>query len=146
MTKTNIRQLRNTLEVLSSNLIVMYDEALQRIERQNQGDRVLTERALRWIAFTYRPLTAQALQQAVATEPDARDFDTEAQSPIGLILDVCAGLLIYDEADQVVRLVHYTTQDYFDGLTCSRFDKAHSSIAVDCMIYLSYTCFQHDEP
>ncbi|KAL9013993.1 MAG: hypothetical protein Q9173_001335 [Seirophora scorigena] len=66
----------------------MYDDVLQRIESQNQGDRVLAERARRWIAFAYRPLTAQALQEFVATEPDARDFDTEAQSPIGLILDV----------------------------------------------------------
>ncbi|KAL8634792.1 MAG: hypothetical protein Q9226_009433, partial [Calogaya cf. arnoldii] len=88
-------------------------------------DRILAEKALRWVAYTYRPLNAEALQEALAIEPGDLDFDVEAMHRIGLILDVCAGLLIHDNENDTVRLVHYTAQDYFDRNAGSRFDKAH---------------------
>ncbi|KAL8858821.1 MAG: hypothetical protein Q9178_004738 [Gyalolechia marmorata] len=135
--------LKRALENLSSNLNVLYDDALSRIESQNQDDRELAEKALRWVAYTYRRFPLRALQEALAIDPDETFFDDEAISPIGLILDVCAGLLILDGEDEIVRLVHYTAQDYFDMVQTTRFDNVHAIIACDCVSYLSYECFQH---
>ncbi|KAI4257361.1 MAG: hypothetical protein L6R42_005724 [Xanthoria sp. 1 TBL-2021] len=141
-TKTSIKLLKKALDNLSTDLNVLYDEVLLRIESQNQDDRVLAEKALRWVAYTYRPLKVKALQEALAIEPGDLNFDIDAIPRIGLILDVCAGLLIYDEENKIVRLVHYTAQDYFDALASSKFDEAHVLIASDCVAYLNYDCFQ----
>ncbi|KAL8906113.1 MAG: hypothetical protein Q9171_006404 [Xanthocarpia ochracea] len=144
-TKTSIRMLKRALENLSSDLNVLYNDALSRIESQNQDDRELAEKALRWVAYTYRRFPVRALQEALAIDPDETDVEDEAMTPIGLILDVCAGLLILDEEDEIVRLVHYTAQDYFDMVQTTRFDNVHATIACDCVTYLSYECFQHSK-
>lgn len=88
----------------------------------------------------------RALQEALAIEPGEDDFDSDGMHPIGLILDVCAGLLIADEENEIVRLVHYTTQDYLDKLLASEFQDAHALIAGDGLTYLSYKVFQTEEP
>ena len=144
-TKTSIKKLKNALENLSTNLNVLYDEAILRIEEQNSDYRILAKKALRWVAYTYRPLTVEALQEALAIELEDLDFDIEAIQPIGLILDVCAGLLAFDEENEMVRLVHYTAQDYFDKLASSKFDDAHVLIAKECLVYLSYGIFQNSQ-
>ncbi|KAL9629418.1 MAG: hypothetical protein Q9204_005283, partial [Flavoplaca sp. TL-2023a] len=142
-TKTNIKMLKRALENLSSNLNDLYDNALERIESQNQDHQELAEKALRWVAYTHRPLEVRALQEALAIDPDETDFNEEAITSIGLILDVCAGLLILDKENGIVRLVHYTAQDYFDKAQSTRFNNVHATIACDCITYLSYDCFQH---
>ncbi|KAL8875352.1 MAG: hypothetical protein Q9198_006280 [Flavoplaca austrocitrina] len=142
-TRTNISKLKRALENLSSNLDDLYGDALVRIESQNQDHRELAEKALRWVAYTHERLEERALQEALAIEPDETDFDEEAITPIGLILDVCAGLLILDKENGTVRLVHYTAQDYFDKVQSTRFNNVHATIACDCITYLSYDCFQH---
>ncbi|KAL8994017.1 MAG: hypothetical protein Q9188_007184 [Gyalolechia gomerana] len=142
-TKTSIRMLKKALEDLSNDLSVLYNDAFSRIESQNQDDRKLAKKALRWVAYTYSPLTARALQEALAIELGDTDFDNEAITPIGLILDVCAGLLTLDKKNGTVRLVHYTAQDYFDTVQSTRFNNVHATIACDCVTYLSYDCFQH---
>ncbi|KAL8746242.1 MAG: hypothetical protein Q9184_007773 [Pyrenodesmia sp. 2 TL-2023] len=144
-TKTSVKLLKKALENLASDINVLYDDALLRIKSQSQDDRTLAERALRWVAFTYRPLRVEALQEALAIEPGDDDFDMEAIHRIGLVLDVCAGLLIHDGENKTVRLVHYTAQDYFDAHAQSTFDKAHTCIARECITYLSYECFQNHE-
>ncbi|KAL8896861.1 MAG: hypothetical protein Q9192_002870 [Flavoplaca navasiana] len=142
-TKTNISKLKRALENLSSDLNVLYDDALLRIESQNQDDRELAEKALRWVAYTHESLSVSELQEALAIDPEQTDFNEEAMASIGLILDVCAGLLILDKEDEVVRLMHYTAQDYFDAVQSTRFNNVHATIACDCVTYLSYDCFQH---
>ena len=144
-TKTSIKKLKSALDNLSTDLHVLYDEAILRVEEQNSDYRELAEKALRWVAYTYRPLQVEALQEALAIELEDLDFDVEAIQPIGLILDVCAGLLIYDEENEIVRLVHYTAQDYFDNLASSRYDDAHVLIAKECLVYLNYGVFQNSQ-
>ena len=142
-TKTSIKNLKSALENLSTDLNVLYDEAILRIEEQNSDYRILAVKALRWVAYTYRPLKVEALREALAIELDDLDFDVEAKQEIGLILDVCAGLLICDEENKMVRLVHYTAQDYFDKLASSKFGDAHVLIAKECLVYLNYGIFQN---
>ena len=142
-TNTNISKLKRDLENLSSDLNALYDDALKRIESQNQDDRELAEKALRWVAYTHRPLEERALQEALAIDPEETDFNEEAMTPIGLTLDVCAGLIILDKEKGTVRLVHYTAQDYFDKVQSTRFNNVHATIACDCVTYLGYDCFQH---
>ncbi|KAL8877179.1 MAG: hypothetical protein Q9198_004759, partial [Flavoplaca austrocitrina] len=97
-TKTNIKELKKALENLSTNINDLYDDAIARIESQNQDYRTLAEKALRWIAYAFRPLPVEALQEAVAIElvepgehtfddEGIQDFNNEAMPSIGSILD-----------------------------------------------------------
>ena len=137
--------LKKALTSLPNSLDVLYDDALLRIESQHQHDRDLAKRALCWIAYSFRPISANALLQALAVEPGEMVFDIEATPRITLVLDVCAGLLIRDRENGVVRLVHYTAQNYFEKLQQSRYRGSHGFIAKDCMTYLSYDCFKANE-
>ena len=89
--------LKKALANLSSDLDVLYDDALLRIESQHQDYRELAEKALCWIAYSFRPLSAGELQEALAIVPGEMDFDEEALPSINLVLDVCAGLLVHDQ-------------------------------------------------
>ncbi|KAL8698451.1 MAG: hypothetical protein Q9201_006562 [Fulgogasparrea decipioides] len=140
--KTSVKALKTAIQNLSSKLDDLYDDALRRIDSQSLDDRELAEKALRWVAYTYRPLDVKALLEALALETGQTDFDPEAIPPMYLVLDVCAGLLVYDKQNQLLRLVHYTAQDYFDRLAESRFKAAHNSIARECITYLSYDSLQ----
>ncbi|KAI4235910.1 MAG: hypothetical protein LQ349_002852 [Xanthoria aureola] len=145
-TKGNVKTLKEALRNLPTTLDELYDEAVQRINFQNQDDKLLALKALRWVAYTYRPLSFRMLQQALAIELGQVDFDKDSMHPIGLVIDVCAGLLIADSENKVVRLVHYTTQSYLDSLLTSRFQDAHSFIASDCITYMSYDTLQSEDP
>ena len=101
-TKISIKLLKKALDNLSTDINDMYDDALSRIESQNQDDRDLAQKALRWVAYTYRPLSMEALQEAVAIGIGEQDFDGEAIRPVGPTLDVCDGLLIHDKKTRVV--------------------------------------------
>lgn len=143
--KTNVRMLKKALSNLSNDLDVLYDDALLRIESQHHDDRELAEKALRWIAYSFVPLSASELQEALAIQSEEIDFDVEAVPSIILVLDVCAGLLVHDRENGKIHLVHYTAQDYFDRLEHSKFREAHPNMARDCITYLSYECFQSIE-
>ncbi|KAL9018700.1 MAG: hypothetical protein Q9185_004014 [Variospora sp. 1 TL-2023] len=135
--KTNIKAVKKAIANLPNGLNQLYDEAFERINGQKEDDRELAHRALRWVAYAYEPLTVHELEEALAIDPEADDFDREASPPISLVLDACAGLLITDEESATVRLVHYTAQDYFDSLTPSKLQDDHTALTRECIAYLS---------
>lgn len=72
-----------------------------------------------------------------------REFDDESKPGIDLIVSVCCGLVtinqdIAEEESQVVRLVHYTTQEYLSQIRDKWFPEAEERIADVCAIYLSF--------
>ncbi|KAL7817007.1 hypothetical protein V8C44DRAFT_347958 [Trichoderma aethiopicum] len=112
-----------------------YDEAMDRIDRQSPAQRRLGRRALEWITCAKRPLTRLELQHALALSPGGTTFDAENLREVDFIISVCAGLVTIDEETNVVRLVHYTTQEYFDRRQL--FPDAETKIGVLCCNYLS---------
>ncbi|KAL8931113.1 MAG: hypothetical protein Q9208_000217 [Pyrenodesmia sp. 3 TL-2023] len=142
----SVKTLKQAIENLPSTLNQLYDDAFRRIDDQNADDRDFANKALRWVAYTYRPLTVPELEEALAIEPQGRDFDSDAAPDIASVLEACAGLLIVDKETEQVRLVHYTAQDYLDTLLTSRYREAHASIAGDCITYLNYDVFQIWQP
>ncbi|KAI4117724.1 MAG: hypothetical protein LQ345_002100 [Seirophora villosa] len=140
--KTNIKAIKKAIVNLPNTLNSLYDEAFKRIDGQNEDDRELAHRALRWVAYAYEPLRVRMLEEALAIDPQADDFDREASPPIALVLNACAGLLIMEKETATVRLVHYTAQDYFDKLTTSRIQDAHTVLAGDCIAYLNAESIQ----
>jgi hypothetical protein len=59
-----------------------------------------------------RPLTVRVTARAV--EPDDNAIDEEALADETLMISECAGIVTFDRESNIIRLVHYTTEEYFE--------------------------------
>ncbi|KAH6693786.1 hypothetical protein F5X68DRAFT_258632 [Plectosphaerella plurivora] len=90
-----------------------YDDAMERIAGQLEDQEDLAKQVLMWITCAVRPLTTIELQEALAVELGEPELDPDNVPEIEDILSVCAGLVTVDDESDIIRLVHYTTQEYF---------------------------------
>ncbi|KAK4465531.1 ankyrin repeat-containing domain protein [Cladorrhinum samala] len=118
-----------------------YDEAVERIERQHHDQVELAKQVLSWITSAVRPLTTAELQHALAVEPDTMGLDEDNLPDIGDMVTVCAGLVTVDRESDVIRLVHYTTQQYFECTKALLSPNSEADITATCITYLSYDQF-----
>jgi hypothetical protein len=119
-----------------------YEEAMKRIQSQEAGFHELAKRVLSWITCARRPLTTLELRHALAVEVGDSELGEDNLQEIGEIVSVCASLVSIDEKSDIIRLVHYTTQEYFERTQTSWFPEAHRDIARTCITYLSFDTFQ----
>ncbi|KAM0255032.1 hypothetical protein ACHAQJ_006180 [Trichoderma viride] len=135
------------LEILSA----AYDDTMERIKGQKPGFRCLAESTLSWLCHAKRQLTTIELQHALAVniELDSgnipQEFDDDSIPGTELIVSTCCGLVTVDEESHVIRLAHYTTQEYFDRMREQLFPAAEASIANVCAAYLSFNIFESDK-
>jgi hypothetical protein len=91
-----------------------YGEAIKRIDGQMVEDRSLARRALSWISYAQRLLITKELCHALAIEPGDRALNNDNIYDVEDVISVCAGLVTVDEESSIIRLVYYTTQEYFE--------------------------------
>ncbi|KAJ7351373.1 hypothetical protein DFH08DRAFT_669216, partial [Mycena albidolilacea] len=135
------KAVRKALTGLPKNLYEGYDVAMQRIEAQNEEDREIAHSTLIWVANAKRPLSVEELRVALAVEPETQQLDKENLLKIEIILGVCAGLVIVDKESSVVRLVHYTTQEYWDRIQAQQFPNAQTQITYTLLTFLNFDGF-----
>jgi ankyrin repeat protein len=121
----------------------MYEGTLNRIEDQAQSDRELAKKVLMWLSNAARLLTTQELCTALSIDPEDTEFDEDNLLDTELIVSVCAGLVIVEGESGIVRLVHYTAQEYFDSVGQDRRAKEQEELAKTCLTYL---CFEDFKP
>ncbi|CAG8902065.1 unnamed protein product [Penicillium egyptiacum] len=99
---------------------------------------------LSWMTCAKRPLTTTELLNALAVEFEESKFYKDNLPNLEDIISVCAGLAAVstDGSGDIVQLVHYTTQEYFERTWTRWFPDAHSNIATTCVTYLSFDVFQ----
>ncbi|KAF2791757.1 ankyrin [Melanomma pulvis-pyrius CBS 109.77] len=141
-TKTKVISALNNLSKGSGALDDAYSEAIVRIDGQLQDDRILAKKVLSWISYAQRPLTTGELCQALAVESGDEELDLDNILDVEAILSVCAGLVTVDEESQVIGLVHYTTQDYLEGVREKWNPDAQYDIASTCLTYLCFKPFR----
>jgi len=132
----NKKQLRTNILDLPSELDQTYENALRRIRKQDITSVHRSHRILSWLSYAHRSLTVTTLQHALAIEPGEKTFDEEAITDEQILVSVCAGLVTVDEESQVIRLVHYTTQEYFERVRHEQFPNAQIEITQTCLTYL----------
>ncbi|KAI1847677.1 hypothetical protein JX265_013937 [Neoarthrinium moseri] len=93
------------------------------------------------VAEGMRLLSSAEMLHALAIHPNTTAIDTNYCPSINMIMSICAGLVIVDEESHTVRLVHYTTQEYFDKTRATWFTDAQERITESCVTYLSYEIF-----
>lgn len=120
-----------------------YDSAWMRINQQKEGFRNIAKRVLAWIVFAKRPLSTEELQHALAVKLGKDELDEDAIPQVHDMVSFCAGLVttyIHEESN-VIGLVHYTTQEYFERKKDDYFPDAEAMIARTCISYLSFKTF-----
>jgi len=91
-----------------------YEKALDRIQGQLPRKSTLAKRTLAWVTFAIRPLTTGELCHALAVELGKQELDIDNIPDIDTVVSMCSGLVVVDGVSDIVRLVHYTTQDYLE--------------------------------
>ncbi|KAH8743816.1 hypothetical protein F5883DRAFT_440557, partial [Diaporthe sp. PMI_573] len=119
-----------------------YEQAMERISRQKPGLKKLAMEVLSWITCAKRQLTTSELQHALATKKEKSEIDHGDLSHIRDMVSVCAGLVTVDEESGIIRLVHYTTQEYLEQTQKHWFPEAESAITTICVTYLSFRVFE----
>lgn len=142
--KTSPKAVKKALENLpkgSDALDISYKQAMQRIEDQKPGFSDLAKRTLSGITYAYELLTVAGLRHALAIEIRESIFDEENLDDIEDVLSACCGLVNIDPETEALRLVHYTTQDYFKKFGSCHFPNAREDIAVGDLTYLLFDEF-----
>jgi hypothetical protein len=116
-----------------------YEQAMKRIEGQEEAYRELAKQVLSWVTCAKRALSTAEVQHALAVTADMVDMDENFLPEVEILGSVCAGLVTIDEKSDIIRLVHYTTQEYFERT--SSFPNAETDITGTCVTYLSFNSF-----
>jgi hypothetical protein len=119
-----------------------YNEAIQRIKGQLPEEFELAKNVLSWITYAQRPLTTKELSHALAVEAGESELDEDNIPDVADMVSVCAGLVTVDEESNIIRLVHYTTQEYFERIRGDWNPYAQQEIASACLTYLSFETFR----
>jgi hypothetical protein len=135
--KNSVKDVRDALGNLPKKLDDTYDEVMTRILKQDEEDVVLAKSVLAWITYARRPLTVSVLQKALAITPECTQVDPSSYPEEDFMISACAGLVTVDPESTVIRLVHYTTQQYFQRVRDRLFPEAEATIAICCLTYLS---------
>lgn len=142
--KRSRRELKKTLNNLTTGKNA-YDEAygatMQRIHGQLLDQQELAMNVLMWIVYAKRPLETDELQHALSVELGELEFLEDNLPDIDDMVSACCGLVTVDEESHIIRLIHYTTQEFFDRQGSNIFPDAQAQIANVCATYLSFDEF-----
>jgi hypothetical protein len=108
--KHSVAQVRQATQNLPRGIDNAYDEAINRIQEQDEENRTLAFAVLSWIALACRPLCVTELRFAVAMAtgmaPHTTGLDSDDAIMETCLTSYCAGLVVIDEMTKIVRLVH----------------------------------------
>lgn len=91
-----------------------YEDAIKRIDHQPANRQHYARLTISWLVQCLQPMSPRELHHAV-TKPEhlERGLSASGLVKIDALVSFCAGLVTIDHESDVVRFVHYTTQEYF---------------------------------
>ena len=138
----HIKQALQNLPQGMKGLDETYEQAMRRIAGQEKGYQELAKQVLSWVTYAKRALSTAEVQHALAVKPGMLELNKDFLPEVEILNSICAGLVTIDEESSIVRLVHYTTQEYFKRTRNFWFSNAQRDIAVTCITYLSFNVFE----
>ncbi|KAK2788055.1 hypothetical protein FQN51_003050 [Onygenales sp. PD_10] len=149
MTKPTAGALRLALQTLprgAKGLDKTYDQAFERIKDQGEDLEELAKRVLAWAVYDRRPLTTAEMQHALAVRPGTTSLDEEFIPEVDDMVSACAGLVTMDKNNGIIRLIHYTTQEYLERILPNYFPEAKIYLTTTCLTYLMFDVFGNPCP
>jgi hypothetical protein len=122
---------------LPQKLDEVYKIALDRISSQDDFRHNLAISALAWLVCARRPLVLPELKHALAVQVGDRNLVENRFVDEELITSACAGIVIVDEGTNIVRLAHFTAEEYLRENQSTIFKDVQSNMAETCLAYLS---------
>ncbi|KAL7938651.1 hypothetical protein V8C35DRAFT_288776 [Trichoderma chlorosporum] len=136
-----VGHVRHALRNLPTSLDETYAQAMTRIESQGEAFQELAKQVLTWLICAKRVLSVAELRHAVAVKQGAAELDEDFIPDQETLGSVCAGLVTIDTESGVIRLAHYTIQEYFDREAVLWLRDAEANITRVCLTYLSFRVF-----
>ena len=143
-----IKQLREQSRSLNTKndnnevLAHVYQHVMNRISQDQPGRNALAMKVLMWLTCAKRQLKTLELQEALAINQDSYTLHPHDFPHPTDMVSVCAGLVTVDKESGIIRLVHYTTQEYLKSTRENWFPQAETTIARACIAYLSFWSLQ----
>jgi len=136
--ETTIHRRRQRLNSMTDGLGLgdAYGATLDRIKGQGGEKARLGMATLMWVSHAERPLKPDELLSALAIEIESPNLNSDNIPSIGTLLACCQGLVVIDKEASIVRLTHFTLQEYLRAHP-QLFGTAHSTIAETCLSYLN---------
>ncbi|KAJ2998404.1 hypothetical protein NUW58_g329 [Xylaria curta] len=83
-----------------------------------------------------RPLSPRELSHALSVDESSEAFDEEKVPDIDDLVAACIGLVVLDDASNIVHLVHKSAAEYFERTKSRWFPRANETMAFVCIRYL----------
>ena len=110
----------------------IYCATIERIKAHGGDKSRLGMGALMWICHAERPLRADELCCALATELGSTDLNAGNIPSIRTLVGCCQGFITPDKQASTVRLIHPTLQRYISAHP-DIFSRTHSAMAEACL-------------
>ncbi|KAH6889475.1 hypothetical protein B0T10DRAFT_548840 [Thelonectria olida] len=128
------------LGTMPSTLEGTYNQIWAEIQRQDEGERRLAERAIRWVLCAHEPMPTPRLATAMMVDADSGAlFDVERQPGEEEISALCCNLLAFDKEERVWRFCHLSAIEYFEGQQFTEL-RSHWYPAIVSVKYLFACC------
>ncbi len=138
--KRTVKDIRYALKDLPTGIQQLdkaYDQTLARINSKNPDDVKLGKRVFHWLLPAKRPLSAVELQATLAVKIGDTELDEENYVRIDETVALRAGLVAVDIEANIMRLIHYITNEYFRHSGAQWIAETSECIASTCLTYLS---------
>ncbi|KAL8722599.1 MAG: hypothetical protein Q9181_007450 [Wetmoreana brouardii] len=109
----NRRGLFKALKTLPAEIKETYQQTLLRIESQDSQKLKRANEVLLWLTYAQRPLTVSELRHALSVELEDREFIEDGLPDLSSLLSTCCGLVVVDPTNDIIRLNHYTAEEFF---------------------------------
>jgi len=136
----------HALQTLPTKLDVSYEDTMRRISEQDEESARLAEQVLAWLTLAVRPLSVAELQHALAVRPldpllispgpSMVSLDDDSLIDEDILVSVCAGLVTIEPGSRIIRLVHYTADEYLQRTIGHRIPRAEPFLGYCCLQYL----------
>lgn len=118
----------------------IYVQTLEQIDSQSKSQVQLARKVLCWLVLAKASLTVPELLEAIAIEPDTTKMDPLNRRSAAIVIRVCKGLVVIDKNSQIVRLAHFTLQEFL-AAQITELTSMKLEISKACITYLSYEIF-----
>lgn len=112
-TLANETEVRAQLQKLPSGLDKTYDHIWAKITEKPNDTQKWALKVLGWLLYASAPLPSTAIIEATAIDSLDVSFDSKkTASSLQYLIEVCGGLVDFDENADVLRFVHYSVQEF----------------------------------
>ena len=129
MHEPTLGEIHEALDSLPRGLDDAFEETLSRIQRQPEGRKKLGMNTLMWITNAKRPLLVSELSDALAIRPGITSLNPLYRPSQKLMVESCLGLVTVNEQTSIIRLVHYSVQQFFEKHQKRIFPLGESAVA-----------------